>query len=213
MFKWFFPVNKTFIIFFAIATMIVGLMAYSLYRLSQKKELKLFSTAFFLFSSSYIIQTIINFFIITRIGSAFRPMARKIMPALIDLAVISEAILFSIGLSIIAYITFKTDQKRIFYLIMSLVTVSLLLSSNIFYSYNLIAIILLSIIVYNYYKTYSENKKKGTLLSMLAFIFLLIGYLSFIFALHHPIFNLAGSILEFAAYLLIITNLIIINKK
>jgi len=58
-----------------------------------------------------------------------------------------------------------------------------------------------------------RRKQKKNLLVLLAFCFLLFGSVHFLVSVNHALFYVIGHFLELIAYVLILTNLLLLMKK
>jgi hypothetical protein len=206
--------NILFSIAFAIVTLMVSYLSYKIYKLTQQKDLKLFTGAFGCFSLAYIIQTILAFAMQYKIVDTVGRMRgmRAALPFL-NLSIYTHAILFSIGLVLLTYMTFKTKHKGLLILLLGLVLIPLLTAINIIPIFHLISSFLLLFIILFYYNNYNQHKKLASKLVLLAFIFLFIGNLTFIFSVRQGIFFMLGRLLELIAYVCIVINLRLLTKK
>ena len=207
--------NILFSIAFAIVTLSVSYLSYKIYKLTNRKDLKLFTGAFGCFSLAYIIQTILAFAIqnklIDTVGR-MRGMKAAIMPFQ-HLSIYTHAILFTIGLVLLTYMTFKAKNKGLLILLLGLVLIPLLTVIKIIPIFHLVSSFLLLFIIYFYYNNYKRHKNIAAELVLLAFIFLLIGNFTFIFSVRQGLFFMLGRLLELIAYICILINLRLLTKK
>jgi len=210
---WFFAYSIGLEIFFAIITLIVGIYAFRVYRLTEERSSRLFGTAFFFIAISYIVQATLNFVVLERLEDAISSMINLKQVYLLNLlGSYAHALLFLVGIWILTYLTLKVKNSRVFTLMLCVLLLTIFFSANkIFMFYVLSSILLLFTVIY-YFMNYLNNKKLNTLLVLIAMIFLLFGALHFMFAVEHEIYYVLGHILEFIAYLLMLINLLIILK-
>ncbi|MBI2542257.1 hypothetical protein HYV80_06115 [Candidatus Woesearchaeota archaeon] len=134
--------------------------------------------------------------------------------SLSNFGIYSHMILFITGLVTLAYMTLKIKNINAYALFLAAILAVLLLSSNKLYFFYALSSILLIYISFYYLENYLKSRKMSTLIVFTAFLFLLFGKIHFIFSIDHGTFYVAGHLLEFVAYTLILINLIdVIRRK
>jgi len=158
-------------------------------------------------------QSVLNFLIITSLNLNINRMVliRGII-ASEELGLLIHVFFMTLGLSILAYTTFKSPSVSNLGLIMSLSVLGVFASINKLYMFYLITTILLIFITWHFIKNYLRNKRTNTLLIAIAFTFLLFGSFHFLISVDHQLFYVIGHILELFAYLLILINLYLVKK-
>lgn len=208
---WFFVYGIIFEIIFAIITLIVSFYAFKVYKLTDQRQAKLFSTAFMFIALSYILQTILNLIILWKLDDMVVNIINLNNVALLNLfGLYAHALFFIVGLLILAYMHFKTDNIKILLLMVALVLASIFFTWTKLMLFYLLSSIVLVFIVINYFMNYVKNKTPNTLLVLIAMIFLLFGALHFLLAVDHEIYYVVGHALDFLAYMMILINLLII---
>jgi hypothetical protein len=204
--------NLVFSLAFAIVTLLVARLSYKMYKLTSRKELKLFTGAFSLFSLAYFLQLIFGLAIQYRLVEMMgRAKMRAVFPLLSTVTYI-HVLLFAIGLTLLAFMTCKTKSNRLLVLLLGLVLIPLFVTSNLLPVFHLVSTFMLLFILLFYYNNYKHNKNLKTELVLLAFIFLLIGNMTFIFAVRQGLFFIFGRSLELIAYICILANLRLLKK-
>lgn len=199
---------------FAIITLIVSIYAFKVYRLSQERQSKLFGIAFSFISASYFIWSIINFNILERIEHSIPTYVNiSNINNLITIGVYIHILLFITGLTTLAYMTLKIKSPKMYSLLLIITLVSLSFNSNVIFLFYLLSSILLIYIVLHYLTNYINHKQARTLLVLIAFILILFSTIHFIFSVNHALYYIIGHFIELIAYLLILTNLILVTKK
>jgi len=213
-FSWFLRYDVILKIAFAVVTMLVCLFSYKIYKLTGKRELKLFSLSFLVFSISYIITFLLNLSILFRFNKGVGKLLEfQGMHGFKILGFYSQGLLFLIGLVLLVYMALKLKDKKVLALLLGLVLIPILTVPRPLMLFHIMSSLLLAYIVIYYYKNYVTKKRTHALMVLLAFIFLFSGHLLFILSPHYAIFHLLGDILELAAYVLILVNLIFIGRK
>ena len=211
---WFFGLDVIFAIIFAVITLIVSLYSFKIYKLSGQKSSKLFGEAFLLFSISYFIQSILNFAIISQLGENICEAVKiQSVTTLAFVGTYIHFIFFITGLVMLTFMTLKIKSQKTYFLILLISLSSLLISANKVYWFYTLSSLLLMFIVIHYHNNYSNNPRFRSLLVLIAFCFLFIGHIHFIFSTNYALFYALGHILELVAYVLILINLLLILKK
>ncbi len=216
--EWFFGYDIVLEILFAVVAMMVSFYAWKIYKITDERNIRLFSMAFLFISLSYITQSILNFIILTQLQAKVCGIMNLESVYLLNLfGIYVHSILFLIGLLLLTYVALKIYSLRTFVLLFILVFTSLYFSPHKTFMLYLLSTTLLGFIVYYYIANYINNRKPTTLIVTIAMITLFAGYLYFIFATENPFYYVVGHVLELLAYLLVLGNLIIIlrtgNKK
>lgn len=211
---WFLNYGMVFELAFAIITLIVGVFAFKIYKLSEQKSAKLFGIAFIFISLHYFIQSFLNFSILSTLNQNICNMMKiNNVNTLNIMGAYSHMFFFVIGLATLTYMTLKINSKITYALILALPLTSIIFAENKLYLFYAMASILLIFITIHYIKNYIKNKQIKTLFILVAFIFLLFGNLHFIFSMNHEIYYFIGHFLELIAYFLILLNFILVLKK
>ena len=211
---WFFNYGLIFEFAFAIITLAVSLYSFRVYRLSEQKKSRTFGIAFLFISISYFIQSFINLAIINELNNKVLSIIEfRNLIALDNMAIFLHMIFFIFGLVTLIYMILG-GKNRLMYLI-SLIVSSMFLfaSANKIFFFYIFSSLLLIFILSHYFNNHIKNKNNKTLFTLIAFSFLLIGHLSFIFLFHNTIYYVIGNSLEFIAYALILINLLRVIRK
>lgn len=213
-FTWFLRFSTFLHLGFTLMTFLVGIYAFKMYKLAHKNELKLFSLAFLLFSLSYLIAFILDMSVIMNITRHGKGLIITTVPsALRAIALLTFAMLFVFGLVLLCYMTFKACRKSILLLLLGLTIIPIALDKNPIMLFHVISSVLLGYLVFFYLCNYTSNKHFSSFLVLLAFIFLFFGHLQLIFSVKYAMFYVLGDMLELVAYLFILANLVLINRK
>jgi hypothetical protein len=211
--EWFFGYDIALELIFAVITIFVSFYAWKIFKITEERNLRLFSLAFLFVSLSYITQSVLNFIILTQLQDEVCNFVNIQSVYLLNLfGIYFHAILFLIGLLLLAYIALKIYSLRTFILMFLLVFTSLYFSPQKTFMLYLLSTMLLGFIVYYYVTNYWNNRKPTTLLVTIAMMTLFAGYLYFIFATENPFYYVVGHVLELLAYALVLGNLIIILR-
>jgi hypothetical protein len=209
--EWFFVYGIILEIFFAVITFFVSMYAYKIYKLTEERQLKIFSIAFLFIAVAYVVQAIMNILIYAKLDDDVANIVKLQAVYLFTLlGTYMHALLFITGLIILAYFTLKIKSVRTLILLIVLAILGVIFSTNKVFTFYVLASVLLLFTVIYYFNNYINNKKTNTLLVLIAMIFLFFATLHFMFAIQHEIYYVLGHILEFIGYLLILIDLILI---
>jgi hypothetical protein len=209
--EWFFAYSIIFELFFTVTTLLISFYAFKVYRLTDQREAKLFSVAFFSIAISYIVQIILNIIIMGKFEENVVSWINLQSIFLLQLfGLYAHALFYIIGLTILSYITLKIHNHRIFMLLVVLILVSVFFSINKLFMFYLLSSILLLFTVMYYFVRYIQKRKANTLLVLISMIFLLLGTIHVMFSVNNGIYYVIGNILEFVAYLVLLINMLII---
>lgn len=206
--NWFFGFDIAMELLFAVITFLVAVFAFKISSVTKEKKVKLFGIGFLLISLSYFVWAGLNYWFVDLVQDGFREISINQVAFIGVLSLYAYVTLFTIGLVTLAYLTCNNLGGRTYYLMIGL---SLLVIASSLYkliSFRILSIFLISFILYRYFEDYLKNKNKKTLLVSLAFALLLLSSIDFLFLSVYYETYVLGHILELAAYLLILVNLI-----
>ncbi len=213
--KWFFSLDIGLKILFASITFLVSFFSYKVYKISEHREAKLFSLSFLLISLSYFSWSLLNFLILPSYKTA-EEITRLIIERntyLLLLGVFTHMALFLSGLITIVYTQFKIKNGKVYYMMLGLALLVLASSFNKVMTFHILSAFLLTFIIYNYIEEYSKRNNKKTLFVLIAFIFLFLSSIDFIFSLSYYQAYVIGHLFELIAYILILLSLISSIRK
>jgi len=210
---WFFGYDVVLELLFAVVTLLVCFYAWKIYKVTGERNIRLFSLAFLFVSLSYIIQSILNFVILDKLDDDITTLINLNSVYLLNLfGIYMHAILFLIGMLLLAYIALRIYSFRTFILLSILVFSSLYFSPYKTFTLYLLSTVLLGFIVSYYLTNYWNNRKATTLLVAIAMMFLFVSYLFFIFAIDNATYYVVGHLLELSAYVLVLANLLVVLR-
>lgn len=212
--QWFFGYNVLLELVFAVVTLLVGIYAFRVYKMSGQGQSRLFAISFIFISISYFIQSLFNFLIVSELN---REVCNAIKLSNINtlnaLGVYSHIFFFISGLLILTYMTLKTKSIKVFSIIFILSYAMLWLSIDTMYAFYFLSSVLLAYITIYYISSYIKRRRIGNLMVLIAFAFLFFGSVHFILSINHSLFYALGHILGLVAYILILANLVMIIRK
>jgi hypothetical protein len=211
---WFFRYDVALELLFAVIALMVSIFAFKIYKVTNQNQIKLFGISFSLISISYFIQSIFNYLIISKAKENIYMIFKIQSIAWFDsMGLYAHIIFMTIGLAVLAYMTFRTKKIRILWLIITMSLLGIFLSVNPFYTFFLFSTIYLVFLSWHFITNYLQNKQWKTLLIVVAFLFMLFGSVHFLVSVNHQLFYVIGQILELFAYSLIFINFYLVRKK
>jgi len=211
---WSFGYDLIFESVFAIISLILAIFAFQIYKLAGEDKSRLFGVSFLLISISYFVQIAFNLVYASNLGTSICTLAN--LPsnnAILYYGNYLHFLFMIIGLAVLLYMTFDINHSEILWFLVILSTVSLLVSSNEFYAFYLLSTIYLAFITWYFIRNYFRKKQKLSLMTAVAFSFLLFGSFHFFLSVNHQLYFIIGYFLELIAYILILLNLILVQKK
>lgn len=212
--RWFYGFDIILELFFAIISLIVAGLAFKIYKKTSQKNVALFGASFSLIGFSYLIQSIINFLIISKVNQNIcQAIKINSISTFNNLGLLVHIFFMTLGLCVLLYITFKQEKIRVLYLLIGISLLGIFFSKNTLYTFYLFSSIFLTFISWHFISNYLKNKKAQILLIVIAFLFLLFGNLHFLVSVNHQLFYAIGHLLELIAYILILGNYYMVLKK
>jgi hypothetical protein len=201
-------------IIFTVITLGVSIYAFHIFRLTNQRQAKFFAISFLGFSASYAIQSFLNAILFFRPKEQlYETISYLTLVTFNSISIYTHMLFFLAGLITLAYVTFKISNKKLYTLLMATGLVPLLFIKDNSYLFYILSSIFLIYISIHYFANYIKHKQVKTLLVLIAFVFLLIGRIHFIFLVNHALFFAIGHFLELAAYLLILISLLLVFKR
>jgi hypothetical protein len=211
--KWFFGYDIAMEIIFTLVTFAVAYYSLKVYSIYHEKSSKAFGIGFGFISASYFIWALINLFLLSEVNESMDAININEIVSLSLMGLYSYMFFYIIGISILAYLTLKVKNLKVYSLILILSLAGILLSCNKIVAFHLISAILLSYVVYFYFKECLIKHNKRAFLVLFAFIFMTLTSINLIFIVTNYYSYISGHILNLIAYGLILANLLIIKKN
>ncbi len=217
-YPWFHNANVTLSFFLALTALLVAILSYYIYNLTDQKQLKYFSFGFLSFAIAYIVRATTKL-LLPQINSAQR-LTLKGIRGLVEYSMslnfissLSKIVFFMVGLLLLLRLVMKFKDKFYIWVVAVFSFFVIFFSGEALFAYHIIASALFGIISMHYFKNYEKHKGIQCLLVFIGFILLFTSHFIFIFSFQKPIFNLAGSMIELIAFICIIINMIMVITK
>lgn len=211
---WFYGYDIAFELIFAVISLVIALFAFRISKASGQRSAKLLGLSFLFISLAYVVQSIFNFLILSKLNENICRVAKISSVVLFNsIAIYTHIILWLAGLAILLYMALKPSKVWVFLGLIAIAVVSFLFGNNAILEYYIISSVYLAVISLHFIENFLSNKQTKTLLVALAFVFLLFGSIHFLFSVNHEIFYMIGHFLELFAYILILVNFYLVLKK
>ncbi|MBN1792773.1 hypothetical protein JW826_03755 [Candidatus Woesearchaeota archaeon] len=198
---------------FAAITLLASIMAFKVYSISGQPQARLFGAGFLLISLSYLVQAVLNLFILTEINEAIDNVIELVTITQVNgMGVWTHMILFLSGLAMLTYMTLNSRNWRLYVLTLALLMVAVWLSSSRLYAFYILSMVLLAFTALHYLLNFLLHKRVQTFIVFLAFLLLLFGSVHFTLSLVHSVEYVIGHLAALVAYTLILINLVMVWK-
>jgi len=216
---WFYKLDTLIQFFGAIVALLISYYTYKAYKLSSKKSHLYFSIAFALLGLNLLIYSIVlPAWMVVYAGSGFIVDIFSLPVLLLASKILNILYVFSylFAYSLLIFVYSKIERKSMMAIVAFLTLVVSVYSSIIYSSYstqifmafNIISLVLLSLIVFFTYDNYTLKKNKSSLLVLSAFILIAASHLLMVFESLSNAFFLSAHIAQLLGYisLLIVTR-------
>lgn len=211
---WFFGYDVILELVFAFVSFLVAFYAFKIYRITQQRKTRLFGLSFIFISIAYLLEAIINYFILLELRNGAVSVGDLLeIHSLNVVGVYSHLLFMIIGLVMLAYMTFNTEDVKVFLVMLTTSILVIFTGKELFNDFYLLTVVYLFVIAWYYLTNYRNNKRKSTLAVALAFFLLFLGNVQFVLSITNNVFYVLGHIIELIAYFLILLNFYLVRKK
>jgi len=199
---------------FAIITLLIGIFAFRIYRLTKSDNYRAFMFSFFFIATAYLFKSLINFLIYFEQAKPIA-IASKLanISTFFAYGVIVHIVLMLIALLLLVNLVMKIKNRGVFVLLFILTFFPLVLTwmhYSIFYS---LASVFLFILTVSFFKNYIKNKNKNAFYVGIAFLLIFIAHIFYILISVRTLFFVIGHVFEFLGYLVLLITYIRVLKK
>lgn len=214
---WFVGYDTILEVIFAVVAFLTAFVSLKISNISSSREIRLFGTAFLFLALSYVTQSAVNF--ILRYSYPDQVIHDLLsctwdnVHFLVPFGVYGHIIFFMLGLITLVYLLFDFKYVKTYCLITTLVAIALIFSTNRFFMFYVFASVFLAYICLHYVLVYFRTRDVRNVVVLVGFICLLVSHFQFALSLGHGIFYVVGHGLELAAYIFLLTNLLVVLRK
>ncbi len=210
---WFMGIDSVFEILAALISLLVGAYSFRIYRSTGKKQFKYLFVAFALIFLSFISRSVTDIMAYSLFLESM-PMITRIMNVqYVYLAGIYVYQLLMMGayMTLVA-LSLKIRNKRVFSLLVLFILISSVAGLYNYSIFHMVSSVLLFYVVFHFYENYRKRKSCNSLAVFLAFLMILVSQVTFIF-ITNMMFYVVGHFLQFAGYLLLLINIILVRRS
>lgn len=211
--NWFIGFDGALELVFGIITLFIASIAARIYFITKEKNIKHFSVAFFLISFSYLAWATINITVVSKLAEGVPSLILENLSHIWRLGLYGYMALFTAGLATLVYATLKIKRSDVYYLLLGLPLIAIAGSLQKLILFRIVAVFLLSFIVYQYFVEWMDKKNPKTFWVLLAFILLMVSNIGLIFSSFYTSPYVISHLIELAAYTLFTISLVRTLKK
>jgi hypothetical protein len=206
---WFRGFESLFIFAGGLITLLITLLSYKAYRITQERKFKYFSLAFLSMSLSFVIVSIFTTILITHVSEKLYYILGGF-----DYIFFLHILLALVGYILLLIVTLKIQDKITSVLLLTLTTLLTLFSYQHFLKFHIISFILLLFLSYQFYMNYLEKKNPNAKLVFTSFYlltaaqaFIIVSiYIADVFYVIGRVLQVLGFLLLFYTFLQVVTN-------
>ncbi len=213
---WFMGIDITLELLFVFVTLAIAFSAYKAYKVIKQREVLLFGIAFFSMAIGYLQEVIFNSsqmfgFNSSDLSPLIGPVANSLnlgfFVGLIHMA------MFILGLSILVYIILPKRNKKLFGIIAGLAFIGLFTSGNILLTSFLINSLMLFALTLHHYQLFLRKKTESSLFNFIGFGAIFLGQFQLAMSTTFSLLYVASHITTLFGFILLLLNLIRVQKK
>lgn len=211
--KWFFGYDIALELIFGVITLLIALYSFRIYRLSAQRECKVIGWGFLSMSFGYFTWSALNLYITSRLNAPGLDVPLEHLFSMAVIGVSAHILFIVMGLATLAYMALSGKSNRLYAVLVTLSLLIVVFAFNKALAFYFISSFLLFLVLLHYFAVYTKHKHQGTLLLLLAFFFIFLGNVVFIFATFHAFPYFAGHVFHLFGYLLALASLILVLRS
>jgi len=212
---WFFGYDTTFNIISMFIALFIGIYSLKTYKLTKLKTHKYLSIAFFLIAISFFVLTTANLAIYyTLLKQTIHVKQFVLLVDLLKASLIGYIVITLIAYLIITALALKITERKTLLLIFLITLISLIPATNRFFSFHLIALVILGVFATPFfYRNMIEYTKLPSILVFLSFLFLTLSHVFLLFMGINSLYYVIGTGMQVISYLMLAIQLIAVYFK
>jgi hypothetical protein len=212
--EWFSGYDGIAQLIFSVVTLIVSMYAFKVFRLTQKKESRDLGLGFLFISISYSVWALLNLGVMARLSGFLCSILNLcISNVLHELWIYIYMILFIIGILVLLHISLKNASYKVSILLALFFFLVMFFSTKTLFFFYLLTSVVLIFLLVHYFQHFQRKNQTRPLMMALAFLFLVIGNILFVFGLSSGTAYMIGLLFEFTSYMTILFSLPISLRK
>ncbi len=210
---WFYNTDIIFEVFFTIVTLAIGFYSYKFYKFSKNYKYKYFALSFFAFAAAFTAKILTNFVLYYQktVKTTFNEVIVKynLLPMskfFFFLGYDFYRLFYLLALIGIYWLISKSKDYEHQWLFFYLAIIISIFSYNAYFIFHLTSAFLLFFIVKHYHEISYKKKNKRTYINFLAFLFLFVGEITFIFIWLDKVFYVIAETLLLISFVMLLSN-------
>jgi hypothetical protein len=196
---WFYGYESIFVFVAGLITILISILSYKAYRLTEDSKHKYFSIAFFLMAIGFFIQSLFSTFLITHVWNGLGAIL-----GYFDFVFLAHLLLLLLAYTILLIITLKIDNIKVITLLFALILLFVVFSYHHFLKFHIVSFMLLFFLTYQFYSNYLKKKNPNARLVFVSFYLLTCAEAFLIlFTYVNGWFYLIGRVVQFSGYLVL----------
>src|SRR3989344_6298030 len=209
--SWFFGLGLVLELIFGAIVLAVALYSFRVYSYSFQRNIKLFAWGFLALAISYFSWAFVSWYVSSKISIGEGIVSLGDFNGLVLFGLYGHIFFFLLGIATLTYVTLGIKSQRTYTLLISLLFITIIFSTQKIIAFYFVASLLLFYIIIYYFLEYWYYGRRNQL-AMLSFIFLFVGSVDFTFSAVHHIPYVLGHILYLIGYLFILINFIMMLR-
>ncbi len=209
----FYTIDLSFGIISAIVALFIATYALRGYILTKNRTSLFFSSAFMLMAFGLMARVIFDYLVKFELTYNPRFAALQHMTSLQSLMLFLSIFLLTSGYACLIALFFKINSKRVIALLITLIALLTISTSNAYLTAHIIPAVLLSFILMHATENFLKKKSSNTFLVLSSFILLFASEALFLLILKSINFYFVGSTLRLLAYLLLLANMLLVLRR
>lgn len=211
--RWFFGYDIALELIFGAITLLIALYSFKIYRLSALRECRVIGWGFLSMSLGYFTWSALNLYVTSQLNTSGLDIPLQHLFSVAVLGVSAHIFFLVMGVATLAYMALPGRSNRLYSVLVTLSLLIVVFALNKALAFYFVSSFLLFVVLLHYVKVYNTRRHQGTLLLLLAFFFIFLGNVVFIFAALHAFPYVIGHILHLFGYLLALASLISILRS
>ncbi len=209
----FYSIDLVFGIVSAFVAFFIAGYALRSYLLTRDRTSIFFSSTFFLIAFGLLSRVVFDYLVKFELTYNPRFVALYGMTSLQALLLTLSIFLMTSGYTFLIALFFKINSKRIVSLLIILVALLTITTSNAYLTAHVIPAVLLFFVLLHTTENFLKRRTRNTFLVCASFIILFVSELLFLLILQSISFYFVGSTLRVFAYLLLLANMLLVLKR
>ncbi|MBI5390734.1 hypothetical protein HZB02_04540 [Candidatus Woesearchaeota archaeon] len=212
--RWFMGYDIALEFIFAVVALAIAFFGWKAYLMTKQSSARLLSLAFFSIALGYVMQSVFNVMgIIALQENVCRPLRREYFFLFDALGNYAHAFFMMLGFIVLFYMTLRIEKPQLLFVLFGASFLGLFFSATPLLFFFIIAFIFLLMLTIYFVQHYHQKQSSKALLIALAFLFLLLSNLLFLFSITESMFYVLAHLLELVAYVLILCNLWLVLRR